>query len=248
MMFILDMLAIVAVVTFGLFLSRSGPQTRGRLLAALLATGVALAWGVSWTWLPVLANWRLGLATTGEASALPTLLMVAGTSLVLSLLAVTPAGQRLVFAGSDRRAVLALGSWRTVFGLGLLMVGLGGGLPPAFFWSAGIGDIAVGVLSTAMLARGDHVPDRQWYVWNALGLADLLHVLVLAATYVRPFFEANPTLPPLNLVPLVIVPIFIAMHVGALRQGWVAAREARETSSPGFASAFPGQTLTVKRP
>ena len=103
-----------------------------------------------------------------------------------------------------------------MFGAGLLMIGLAGGLPPGFYWSAGLGDIVVGVVSTGLLAKGSDVTDRQFIAWNILGLADLLHVISLAAIYVAPFFIANPALPPLNLVPLIIVPTFIALHVGAV--------------------------------
>jgi hypothetical protein len=218
MMFVLDLLALCAAATFLVLLAHTGDPTRPRWLFAALPVGALVLWGIAWTWFPPLANWRLGPSVTGAPSALPTLAMVAGLSVLLSLLALTPIIQRAVFAQSNRSAVLALGSWRTVFGLGLIMVGLNGGLPPGFFWSAGIGDIVAGLISTFLLARGTEVSDRAWLTWNVIGLADLIHVLALAAIYVRPFFEANPTLPALNLVPLIIVPVFIALHVGALRQ------------------------------
>jgi hypothetical protein len=112
------------------------------------------------------------------------------------------------------------------------MIGLAGGLPPGFYWSAGLGDILVGVLSTGLLAKGRDVTDRQFIAWNIFGLADLMHVISLAGIYVAPFFIANPALPPLNLVPLIIVPAFIALHVGALAHAIRTARGAAPQPSP----------------
>jgi hypothetical protein len=57
------------------------------------------------------------------------------------------------------------------------------------------------------------VTQRELIAWNALGLIDLLHVIMLAAIHLRPFFLAQPDLPTLNLLPLVGVPVFIALHV-----------------------------------
>jgi hypothetical protein len=228
MMTVTDVMAVLAVFTFGILLACSGPTSPQRVGSAVAVVAALLAWGSAWTWVPPIANWRLGPSVSGGPSAVPTLGLIVSAILLLSLIAVSSPAQRRVFAAMDRRAALALGSWRTVFGVSLMMIGLAGGLPPGFFWSAGIGDILVGVVSTALLGRGAHVSDRAWVGWNLLGLLDLLHVVALAALTVPPFVAANPTLPVLNLVPLLVVPSFIALHVGALRHSF---RRQKRTSA-----------------
>jgi hypothetical protein len=179
------------------------------LVAALFA------WGAAWTWVPSLVAWRTGPSFDGAPSAVPTLIIIIGMSVAISAFAVTPAAQRF-FGQADRRTILALGPWRTVYGIALLMIGFSGGLPAGFFWAAALGDIAVGIIAIALLARGGDISDRAYGLWNIVGLIDLLDVLVLARAVVVPFFLANPQLPPLNMIPLVVVPAFIGLHVGAL--------------------------------
>jgi hypothetical protein len=217
-MWVTDVMAVLAALTFGIALAKSGPPSLRRVALSTGLTVALLAWGATWTWAPSIAIWRLGPSASGSPSAVPTLALIASAILLLSMLALSTPAQRHVFSTMDRRVILALGSWRTVFGVSLILIGLTGGLPPSFFWSAGIGDILVGVVATALLARGTHVTERAWVGWNILGLLDLLHVVVLAALTIPSFVTANPTLPFLNLVPLVIVPSFIALHVGLLRQ------------------------------
>jgi hypothetical protein len=51
------------------------------------------------------------------------------------------------------------------------------------------------------------------FAWNALGLADLVLAIARGALSLLPFYAANPTVAPQNLLPLVGVPLFIALHI-----------------------------------
>jgi hypothetical protein len=171
---------------------------------------VALAWGALWVWYPPLAAARLAPPPGGQVIAI--------AAVVLGLVALRALPSvRTYFATVDFRHLAWIGPWRIVYGGLLLLMGLKGGLPEAFFWSAAVGDIAVGVWAVTMLPRLETVSAREFAAWNAVGLADLLHVLVLGAINLRPFFLSHPDIvPPLNLLPLVGVPMFIALHVHVL--------------------------------
>jgi hypothetical protein len=208
-----DIMTAATALTLALCVAQ-GRSGRTALPGSFLVAAL-FAWGAAWTWVPSLVSWRTSPLLDGTASALPTLAIIIGMAVALSGLALTPAAQSF-FGRADRRTVLALGPWRTVYGIALLMIGLSGGLPAGFFWAAALGDILVGVIAIALLSRGDNVPDRAYAIWNIVGLIDLLDVLVLARAYIVPFFLANPHLPTLNMIPMVVVPAFIGLHVGAL--------------------------------
>jgi hypothetical protein len=184
---------------------------------------IALAWGAAWTWYPPLAGMRLLAPPGGQAGAVIALVV----SLV-SLLAIPAV--RTLFRTADVSHLVGLGAWRLVYGAMLMVVGSLGGLPAAFFVSAGIGDMVVGLWALWLIMRRASVTQRELIAWNALGLIDLLHVITLAAIHLRPFFLAQPDLPALNLLPLVGVPVFIALHVLTL-WGLFARRSAR--TGPG---------------
>ena len=66
------------------------------------------------------------------------------------------------------------------------------------------------------MARGDTVTLREITLWNGVGFADLVHVLALGATTLAGFYASHPAILPLNLLPLVGVPVFMAAHVMSL--------------------------------
>jgi hypothetical protein len=149
----------------------------------------------------------------GQASAI--LIVIVGLCLLLLL---RPA--RVYFRFARMRRLVALGPWRMIYGLALLVIGLSGGLPTAFFWTAAFGDIAIGLWSLVILSRGHNTSDGEVIAWNAAGLLDLVHVLILGALYLRGFYLAEPGIAPLNLLPLVGVPVFLALHVLTLWGLW----------------------------
>jgi hypothetical protein len=177
-----------------------------------------LAWALRRAGRPVgalvvgLANAHLpGLAAFREQVTVARPLMILG--MVLWLGAWAWRG----LAGMPGWLVLSVAPWRVVFGSLLLAMGLAGGLPPAFFWSAAFGDIAVGALGIALLATGLAENRTAQLGWHALGLLDLGHVLVLGVLHLGPFYAANPDVSRLGLLPLFGVPAFIALHLGMLR-------------------------------
>jgi hypothetical protein len=204
-----DCLMLVTVLTVWRVLIRArteGPRSTAMAWPLLLALG----WGALWIWYPPLAAARLSSPPGGQGIAIAA--VVVG---LVSLLALP--GVRTYFRTADHVLFVRLGPWRIVYGALLVGLGLLGGLPAQFFWSAGAGDILVGLWALAILWRRTTVSRLQLVAWNAAGLADLLHVLVLGATFLRPFFLSHPELtPPLNLLPLVGVPMFIALHTMSL--------------------------------
>jgi hypothetical protein len=217
-----DLLMLVTMASVWMALRRAGASGGiSLLLAAILA--VVLLWGGTWAFVPALASLRTLPAPRGQAGAILTV-VVAFTA----LLALPPV--RHFFRTGRMEWLVTLGAWRVVYGATLLMMGLLGGLPSAFFWSAAFGDIAVGIWAFAIMARRLDVRPAEITAWNAVGLADLTHVLVLGALNMGPFYTANPGVQPLNLLPLAGVPVFLAIHVMTL-WGIAARRQA------GLASA-----------
>jgi hypothetical protein len=170
---------------------------------------LALAWGAVWAWVPALAALRLQPPPAGQAAAI--LGLVAGLCSLLFIKSV-----RLFFGNARILSLVALGPWRIIYGLALLALGLLGGLPSAFFWSAAVGDIGVGLWSLLILSRAKTVTEREILAWNLVGFLDLFHVLVLGALHLRGFYLADANISPLNLLPMVGVPVFLAMHVMTL--------------------------------
>jgi hypothetical protein len=105
-------------------------------------------------------------------------------------------------------------------------MGLSGALPPAFFWSAAVGDIVVGLWAMSIMGRPT-VTTREIAAWNIIGLFDLTHVLALGAVNLSAFYTANPTVPLLNLLPLAGVPVLLVLHAMTL---WGMAARRQETS------------------
>lgn len=196
------------VFTMWLMLKRSDRDGRASpaIITVLLA---ALAWGALWSWQPTLAAMRLAPPPAGQAGAILTLAL--GLPLLLLLARV-----RQFFVAAEVTRFVVLGPWRVVYGAALLLMGMLGGLPAGFFWSAGLGDIAIGVWAVSILMRRPVVSRREILAWNVAGLVDLLHVLVLGALHLRPFFLMHPEAPTLNLLPLAGVPLLIAFHVVTL--------------------------------
>lgn len=179
-------------------------------LAILLMPLVLLAWGAAWSYVPTLSALRLAPPPLGQAGAI----LAALAALIAFWLG--PHVQRRAACFADH-PLLAMAVWRMVFGMSVLAVGVAGGLPATFFWSVGLGDLAVGLIGCALLLRGQPVDRRAFIVWNLLGLADLSHVLILGAITLGPFFAANPDLPFVNLLPMAGVPLLLSLHVLGLR-------------------------------
>ncbi|MCM0019533.1 MAG: hypothetical protein NBV67_06035, partial [Tagaea sp.] len=185
--------------------------------AIAVPLAIALGWGMLWAFVPELSARRLNPPPAGQAGVILTVLF--GSIALLALPSV-----RRFFRTARLELLVAIGPWRIVYGGALLSIGTQGGLPAGFFWSVALGDIAVGIWAIVILARGA-VSTRHLAIWNVAGMIDLAHALALGAVHLRPFFLANADVPPLNLLPLAGVPVFLAVHVMTLWGLW--ARRAR---------------------
>lgn len=121
-----------------------------------------------------------------------------------------------MFRSIDVTALVDLSIWRVVYGAALLAIGVLGGLPSEFFWSAATGDIVVGLWGLGIMQRKPAVSTREVIFWNVAGLLDLVHVLALGAIYLRGFYLGNPDVARLNLLPLVGVPLLLSLHLQTL--------------------------------
>ncbi|MGL5446229.1 MAG: hypothetical protein ACRDBL_02850 [Rhabdaerophilum sp.] len=212
----IDWLMPVTFATIGWVLWRSrvaGPSAVQIAIPLVLA----LAWGMLWSFVPAFTVLRLKPPPGGQAGAILGLL-----AFLIGLLFLPIVRQFFRTAKLDR--LVLIGPWRIVYGGLLLAIGLNGGLPEAFFWSVALGDIAVGLWACGILLAGRAVSQGHLVAWNIVGLVDLAHALILGALHLRGFFIANPAVPPLNLLPLAGVPVYLVLHLQTLWGLWAQRR------------------------
>lgn len=118
----------------------------------------------------------------------------------------------------NARRIIAFHGWRLVFGSLLLVAGLLGALPPGFFLSVAIGDMVAGIWAISIWRRQGPVSKRELILWSLIGLADLLHVLPRAFLTLPPFYTENPDVFRPVMLPLLGVPMLIALHIILLRR------------------------------
>lgn len=146
-------------------------------------------------------------------------------------------------------------AWRFV-GLGFVIAGVSGALPPQFGWPEGLGDVAAaaGALplaaALALGARGRGL-GRLFVAWNVFGLVDLLSAISVGILYspssfgvLRAGVSTRPlTQFPVHLIPTFFVPLFILTHLLALsRRAEVTAAADPSDRSP---SAEPARDLAA---
>jgi hypothetical protein len=185
--------------------SHEGPSAT--LIATVLL--LAFAWGALWSFHPTFSSMRFLPPPSGQAGA------ILGLIAALALLRLFPKVS-VMFHTIDRLRLVDIGVWRVIYGAALLLIGLQNGLPPEFFWSAAFGDILVGLWAIAIIARRPLVSGRELTLWNVTGFFDLVHVLALGALYLPPFYASHPDAAPLNLLPLVGVPLLLVLHAMTL--------------------------------
>jgi hypothetical protein len=214
-----DILMPVTMLAIALTFRAANPGTSGaRILGGL--TLAAVAWGALWAWFPPVAALRLAPPPGGQVMAI--------LGVVLTFIAFRfTAPVKAYWQNAKLEKLVWNGPWRAIYGSSLLLIGLSGGLPNEFVWSAAVADIVVGVWAIAILMRGANVKRGEILGWNALGAIDLFHVLVLGAIFLRPFYLANPEMPLLNLLPLAGVPVLLAAHVMTLTGFWVQRKTSR---------------------
>jgi hypothetical protein len=108
-----------------------------------------------------------------------------------------------------------------------------GVLPYAFAVPGGWGDIIVASLAVGVvfLPLGEKLRHHVCFIWNTIGLVDILFVVVMAARIglTRPWQLGALRVLPLSVLPTFLVPLIIATHV-LIYVNLV--RKLRETAGP----------------
>jgi hypothetical protein len=143
------------------------------------------------------------------------------------------AGVRRAFdtaSDGDMRALLA---FRAIFGALLFGLAAIGHMPIEFALSAGIGDLVVGWLALAMPARLDADGPR-WarLIVHGAGMADMLMVLTMAATVVRPWSLAHGNATTTMTLPWLAVPLMFAVNAHGIRAALGRAEAVGDGSEP----------------
>lgn len=147
---------------------------------------------------------------------------------------------REAFESIDDGSVRALLGYRATFGAFLFAGAALELFPPSFAWTAGLGDLVVGWLAhvaTGSLGRGG---SRGWRLLvHGVGFVDLLQVVFLAMTVVRPWLAhhaevGEPVLGPPLVLPWIGVPLMFAINLHGLRSAW---RDAPRVDSAATALA-----------
>jgi hypothetical protein len=121
-------------------------------------------------------------------------------------------------------------TWRFI-GLGFMIGAMVNILPPQFGYPEGLGDIVTAVfcLPLARALRKHERPQRlraAFITWNVFGLIDLVSAITLGILYSPSTFgilrtgisTELMTRFPVNLIPAFFVPLFILLHVLALKR------------------------------
>lgn len=206
---LINLMVLVFFITATCAVLRASPKAVPQVsLVAVMA--IAMVIGVVNAWFPPLVALRKDVPI---AQPIAVLFMVSAFLLV----GFSAAGRRY-FQSASLPPLIALHGWRVFFGTLLLIVGLNGGLPAQFFWSVALGDIIVGIWAISIWRRHKPASLTELKLWSAVGLVDLLHVLPRAIITLPPFYASYPDLFQPLLLPLLGVPMLIALHILLLRR------------------------------
>ena len=170
---------------------------------------------VLWTWfLAALVVGRLELLARLPALA-PQIILVALTVLLLVACFAISAVRTWIDA-LDVRALVLPHVTRFV-GVYFLLLYQRGVLPYAFAVPCGWGDIIVASLAVGVvfLPLGEKLRHHVCFIWNTVGLVDILFVVFTAARIglTRPWQLGALRVLPLSVLPTFLVPLIIATHV-----------------------------------
>ncbi len=128
----------------------------------------------------------------------------------------------------DLPVMVGIQAWR-FGGLGFIALYAYGILPGLFAWPAGLGDMVIGVTAPLVILALRRQPafaaGRLFWVWNLLGILDLVVAVGLGAmssvlgigisAEITTFPMAKM---PLVLIPAFLVPVFLMLHIVSLLQ------------------------------
>jgi hypothetical protein len=162
------------------------------------------------------------------APPIPIAIGAAGPVIVfLVAYSVWPAFRAFVLS-LDLTLLTTIQAWRAG-GLTFLAMWAYGLLPGPFAWSAGVGDIAIGVTAPwvvrALIHRHGFASSRVFEVWNYLGILDLVVAVSVGglSSTLGAGITGEPTTAPMTRLPLVLipaylVPLFVILHLAVLFQ------------------------------
>ena len=201
-------LVAVGLVWFAIFRTARGHD---RPLLILVSTGIA-----SWVVVAMLVErwlFQKGLNASLQTTRLTLALSVFGPVLIANLTYF-----RTRFGDVVRTIpipmLVAPHLVRIVLGITIVAQGTRDRLPKGFANEAGIGDIAVGLLTVVvLLAYSTKWRYRNQLVvaWSVLGLLDLLNALRLGVFQVAPYFRSTGRAE-IGLIPFLGVPILLISH------------------------------------
>lgn len=170
---------------------------------------------VIWTWfIAALAVGKYELLAHLPAPATPGILIALTALLLVACFGITAV--RAWLDGLDVRALVLPHVTRFV-GFYFLILCRRGELPYAFAVPGGWGDIVVASLAVGVvfLPLREELRHHVCFIWNTIGLVDLLFVVVTAARigFSHPWQLGALQVLPLSVLPTFLVPLLIATHV-----------------------------------
>jgi hypothetical protein len=126
------------------------------------------------------------------------------------------------------RSLIAFHIVRAPIGIGFLVLSARGDLPTEFAHKAGVGDIVVGLAAVALVAGlpllATAVKPRVVLLWNALGLADIIMVMIVGQRLIFTSEGPNPLVQlsefPFLVIPSFVVPMVFITHIAIFAQAW----------------------------
>ncbi len=185
-----------------------------------MTTGRVAAVTVAWLMLAVIVG-----ATGWPAQLRPPApqILILVLSLLTWLALTRPARLRAWTLSVDPRVLVVPHLGRIAAGVAFVIAYQRGLLPFQFAIRAAVGDVIVGLAAAGLIAAGRPATERArvaFLVWNVLGLADIVMVVVSAARagLRDPASMAALLRLPLVVAPLFLVPIIFATHAVLFRR------------------------------
>jgi hypothetical protein len=191
----------------------AGAHVRPAAIGAMLA---------AWTGLALLATHSstLGRVVASTPALQPALLV--GIIVAAVALASLPTCRKALDS-IPLESIMTFFYWRAVFGALIIAGYAAERLPAGFGIPAGLGDIAVTMLMVLVLAlrtASGEIPRGPVWLWNAIGLVDLISIGAFLGPFVLRPWAAQRGLSGNFGLQLFAVPLFIAIHLCIFGRLW----------------------------